>query len=418
MQFYPANQSQKQLQERRERWNRELDPAVARWEKIGLLRGINDEHVARMVAMCLENQRLINQMVSEETETGTNWVSRFMRLSIPVVRRLFGNAPFTRWVGFQTKLSPTDALWCQDNGILIEHPIAAKTRRLKTQFPQYNEEESRKYPIKLDYEAEQSLKMTSDLSDEISREVITDLCNNCLVSTDTIPSPEKQTQVINLTIQSVSALIKERVGHAANWMVTSPRMIEEFQGDPEYRFLAKKIDTEAGVYFAGMLGHIEVFCDKQFTTNKMLFGYKGDWHQAGYYYMPYVPFTVTPVVFDPDTLVPRQGLMTRYTKYLTPNGHKHYHLAEVANVVFSQERAESEKTGPLGPGSFIVLQKRELDVDSSSESIELDGPGELVSEVEHEPELDGYDCVEEGECSRTGLGNAEDGPADGDISSE
>jgi hypothetical protein len=44
-------------------------------------------------------------------------------------------------------------------------------------------------------------------------------------------------------------------------------------------------------------------------------GYKGaQFLESGAVYAPYVPLLMTPLVYDPDTFVPRKGIMTRYAK--------------------------------------------------------------------------------------------------------
>jgi hypothetical protein len=36
--------------------------------------------------------------------------------------------------------------------------------------------------------------------------------------------------------------------------------------------------------------------------------------EAGAVFAPYIPLIMTPLIYDPDSLVPRKGLITRYAK--------------------------------------------------------------------------------------------------------
>lgn len=38
---------------------------------------------------------------------------------------------------------------------------------------------------------------------------------------------------------------------------------------------------------------------------------------AGYFYAPEMPLTQTPIVLDPETFQPRQGIITRYGRRIT-----------------------------------------------------------------------------------------------------
>ena len=49
--------------------------------------------------------------------------------------------------------------------------------------------------------------------------------------------------------------------------------------------------------------------------NTILMGFKGSqFLETGAVFAPYIPLIMTPMVYDPDTFVPRKGLLTRYAK--------------------------------------------------------------------------------------------------------
>ena len=51
------------------------------------------------------------------------------------------------------------------------------------------------------------------------------------------------------------------------------------------------------------------------TENVILMGYRGSqFLETGAVYAPYIPLMMTPLVYNPDTFVPRKGIMTRYAK--------------------------------------------------------------------------------------------------------
>lgn len=50
-------------------------------------------------------------------------------------------------------------------------------------------------------------------------------------------------------------------------------------------------------------------------------GYKGaSYMDSGYFYAPYIPIQTSPVVLDPNTAIPKKGILTRYGKRLLEEG--------------------------------------------------------------------------------------------------
>ncbi len=77
-----------------------------RWGKIGMLDGIEVEHIRNTTAVLLENQRLIN-----ETATDTSDISQFKRISIPLVRRIYPQLIANKVVSVQPLLGPTGLVY-------------------------------------------------------------------------------------------------------------------------------------------------------------------------------------------------------------------------------------------------------------------------------------------------------------------
>ena len=77
-----------------------------RWQRTELLDGITDPYVRSCTAVMLENQRLIN-----ETMTDTSDISQFKRISIPLVRRIYPQLIANKVVSVQPLLGPTGLVY-------------------------------------------------------------------------------------------------------------------------------------------------------------------------------------------------------------------------------------------------------------------------------------------------------------------
>lgn len=80
--------------------------AEEKWEKIGLLEGIEDAGTRRTTALLLENQELLN-----ESSTLTSDVAQFKRISIPLVRRIYPQLIANKIVSVQPLLGPTGLVY-------------------------------------------------------------------------------------------------------------------------------------------------------------------------------------------------------------------------------------------------------------------------------------------------------------------
>ena len=84
----------------------EAQELETRWNKTGLLEGIDDRFVRQTTAVLLENQRLMN-----ETATDTGDIAQFKRISIPLVRRIFPQLIANKIVSVQPLLGPTGLVY-------------------------------------------------------------------------------------------------------------------------------------------------------------------------------------------------------------------------------------------------------------------------------------------------------------------
>ena len=88
------------------RFLNEAKELETRWNKTGILRGIEDPYVRSATAVLLENQRLIN-----EVSTDTSDVAQFKRISIPLVRRIYPQLIANKIVSVQPLLGPTGLVY-------------------------------------------------------------------------------------------------------------------------------------------------------------------------------------------------------------------------------------------------------------------------------------------------------------------
>ena len=110
----------------------------------------------------------------------------------------------------------------------------------------------------------------------------------------------------------------------ANWIVVSSEMSAVFD-DLEYFHVsnaaAEQDQYNMGIEKVGTLsGRYQVYRDPYFPPNKILIGHKGkSLLDAGYIYAPYVPLQLTPTMYNPFTMTPIKGIMTRYAKKMVNN---------------------------------------------------------------------------------------------------
>jgi hypothetical protein len=132
-------------------------------------------------------------------------------------------------------------------------------------------------------------------------------------------------QTLVTKINQISAQIhKTTLRGGANWIVISSEISAVFD-DLEY-FHVSNAEPEQDSYNMGIekigsvSGRYQVYRDPYFPSNKILIGHKGkSLLDAGYIYAPYVPLQLTPTMYNPFTMTPIKGIMTRYAKKMVNN---------------------------------------------------------------------------------------------------
>lgn len=290
-------------------------------KKWGVLVDDLEENQMPEVALLLENQRLFNER-DQRHDTDFKWPEEagykdlfelFTRVSIPMVRRIYGNGlwPLFKIVSVQATPSPGFVISYEDlKGRLIDTPSAVRLRNLVTEFAFADVEN----------EGDQVAKWAEDISLEIVREVFNDLRLNAGVIIDHEWSSSTKLAVALL---SANGEVERRVGSSATWIATSPDLADELTKNMDFE------ESEEGTheFYKGRLANKwDLFVDP-LAVNDVTVGFKGSEHQAGYFYCPYIPLS----------FLEGGHLVTRYSKKLVPGGENYYVTIQVHNYSPTEE---------------------------------------------------------------------------------
>jgi hypothetical protein len=219
--------------------------------------------------------------------------------------------------------------------------ITAKTKKLKAVWTPEFAQDLAAYQ-NIDAEAELTNIMSEYISMEIDLEILDMLIEDAAAATEYWSAINNQVysngafanntsafyntqgqwfQTLGTKIQKVSNKIHQlTLRGGANFLVTSPTIATILESIPgfastnngeadqmEYAFGVQKVGTVNGRY--------KVYKNPYMTENLILMGYRGSqFLETGAVFAPYIPLIMTPLVYDPDTFVPRKGLLTRYAK--------------------------------------------------------------------------------------------------------
>jgi hypothetical protein len=220
--------------------------------------------------------------------------------------------------------------------------IVAKTRKLKAQWTPELAQDLNAYQ-NIDAEAELTGLLSQYIAMEIDLEILSMLTeeaatigywsaeNNKLwngstfVQTSTTTGGFYNTQggwfaTLGTVLQSVSnKILQKTLRGQANFLVISPQIATIMQSIPGYASDAgadlEKVFNFGSQKIGTLNSRFKVYVNPYFSNNVILMGYKGaQFLESGAVYAPYVPLLMTPLVYDPETFVPRKGIMTRYAK--------------------------------------------------------------------------------------------------------
>ena len=221
--------------------------------------------------------------------------------------------------------------------------VEAKTRKLKTVWTPESAQDFKSYHG-IDIEAELTALMSQEIALEIDREILADLLVISSQATHYFDQGaatnynylDRHVALMQRILLESNVIMRDTLRGKANWLVTSPEIASILETLKEFRPYGGQVFTgvnQSGIGARGtLLNQIDVYVDPIFPKNKILLGYKGaSVVDAGYYYAPYIPVELTPVVYDPYDFTPRRGLMTRYATKKIELGEKFYRTIRLQN---------------------------------------------------------------------------------------
>jgi hypothetical protein len=217
--------------------------------------------------------------------------------------------------------------------------IVAKTRKLKAVWTPEFAQDLNAYHA-LDAEAELTSILSEYISLEIDLEILSMLIDGAAAGTENWSAVNNQSivgnvqsdlgfynsqgqwfQTLGTKIQKLSNIIHQKtLRGGANFMVVSPTVATILESIPGFAADtdgdAAKMSYAFGVQKVGALNSRQkVYKNPYMNSNQILLGYRGtQFLESGAVFAPYIPLIMTPLVYDPDTFVPRKGLLTRYAK--------------------------------------------------------------------------------------------------------
>ena len=242
--------------------------------------------------------------------------------------------------------STADIVIPQINVSMRSEGIIAKTKKLKAQWTPEFAQDLNAYHS-LDAEAELTAVMSEYISLEIDLEILDMLISSAAAGTEYWSANNNNFinagstgfdaagvdaggfyntqggwfQTLGTKMQKLSNKIHQRtLRGGANFVVVSPTVATILESIPGFAS-ASDGDVSKGSYAFGVqkMGQINnrytVYKNPYMNENTMLMGFKGSqFLETGAVFAPYIPLIMTPMVYDPDTFVPRKGLLTRYAK--------------------------------------------------------------------------------------------------------
>ena len=212
--------------------------------------------------------------------------------------------------------------------------IVAKTRKLKAVWTPEFAQDLNAYHA-LDAEAELTSILSEYISLEIDLEILSMLIDSAAAGTENWSAVNNQAitgtgaaivqsdlgfynsqgqwfQTLGTKIQKLSNIIHQKtLRGGANFMVVSPTVATILESIPGFASNsdgdASKMSYAFGVQKVGALNDRQkVYKNPYMTANTILLGFRGSqFLESGAVFAPYIPLIMTPLVYDPDTFVPR-----------------------------------------------------------------------------------------------------------------
>ena len=238
--------------------------------------------------------------------------------------------------------SNTEIVIPQINVQMRSEAIVAKTKKLKAQWTPEFAQDLNAYHS-LDAEAELTAVMSEYISLEIDLEILDMLIESAAAGTEYWSAVNNQAinaastafdqslgfyntqgqwfQTLGTKMQKLSNIIHQRtLRGGANFCVVSPTVATILESIPGFASTSNG-DVSVASYAFGVqkMGQINnrytIYKNPYMKENTILMGFKGSqFLETGAVFAPYIPLIMTPLIYDPETFVPRKGLLTRYAK--------------------------------------------------------------------------------------------------------
>jgi len=230
----------------------------------------------------------------------------------------------------------------QINVQMRSEAIVAKTKKLKAQWTPEFAQDLNAYHS-LDAEGELTAVRSEYISLEIDLEILDMLISSAAAGTEYWSAINNNVinaagtgfdtnlgfyntqgqwfQTLGTKMQKLSNIIHQRtLRGGANFCVVSPTVATILESIPGFASTSNG-DVHAATYAFGVqkMGQINnrytIYKNPYMKENTILMGFKGSqFLETVAVFSPYIPLIMTPLVYDPDTFVPRKGLLTRYAK--------------------------------------------------------------------------------------------------------
>jgi hypothetical protein len=242
--------------------------------------------------------------------------------------------------------SPSEIVIPEINVSMRSEAIVAKTKKLKAQWSPEFAQDLNAYHS-LDAEAELTAVMSEYISLEIDLEIMDMLIASAAAGTEYWSAVSNEFinasntaftglsvaaggyyntqgqwfQTLGTKMQKLSNIIHQRtLRGGANFCVVSPTVATILESIPGFASTSNGDVTVASYAFGVQkMGQINnrytVYKNPYMKENTILMGFKGSqFLETGAVFAPYIPLIMTPLIYDPNTFVPRKGLLTRYAK--------------------------------------------------------------------------------------------------------
>jgi hypothetical protein len=279
---HPVNRMLKEAKSLEDRWCKAVES----------LKDIKDDYKRSCVCLLLENQRLMNEVVSGDTAD-----NEMKKKLIQLVREVFPDLLAWNLISIQPLLGPAGLIYhlCRKTSEEGSPVLCVESEEVCARTRKFNRRVCKDFGPK---------DLSLGLIDELDTEFLNDLWNNCATVGCVNLTPYKGDKAVRLGESLKNMLELNDDFGKPNWIVANDKIYNRFKS----AFDDLDLSFNGSIYpHKGVKG--------------VLFGRKGEsYMDTGYVYSPYVPFTLTPLLEGTSGF----GLLTRYGKKLMRNGASHY----------------------------------------------------------------------------------------------